>query len=234
MILSDRLKVIADKVPPGSRVADIGTDHGFIPVYLVRNNIVSKVIASDISRGSLEKTINLVKEQGLSNVIETRLGSGLKVLKAGEVDTVIIAGMGGLLIKNILEESPDILQEVKTLILQPMNFQSELRRWLIQNSFTIKDEELVIDNGRIYEIMLVEHGEQEEWNDVELEISPRLLEKKHRLLEPFILKKISIMENIISKLDDNNTENATKKRKHCEEKLKKYKEVYQWTVQWKE
>jgi len=234
MTLSPRLKAIAELVPPGARVADIGTDHGYIPMYLVKNNIVSKAIASDISSGSLEKTISLVKEQGFSNIIETRLGSGLKVLKAGEVDTVIIAGMGGLLIKNILEESPDILKGVKTLILQPMNSQGELRYWLIQNAFTIKDEELVMDNNRIYEIILIEHGRQEEWNDIELEISPRLLEKKHPLLEPFILKKIAITEDIISKLEGSDTENAMKKRKDCQEKLKKYREVYQWIVQWKE
>ncbi len=231
-MLSPRLKAIAEKVPQGSKVADIGTDHGFIPVYLVKNGVAPKVIASDISRNSLEKTKMLVKEQGFSDSIEVRLGSGLKVLKGGEVDTVIIAGMGGNLIKNILEESPDILKDISRLILQPMSSQSKLRHWLIQNDFTIKDEELVLDNGRIYEIMLVEHGKQEQWNDIELEISPRLIEKKHRLLEPFVLNKMAIMENVISKLKNSNTENALKKRKDCEEKLKKYKEVYQWIARW--
>lgn len=231
-MLSPRLKAIAEKVPQGSKVADIGTDHGFIPVYLVKNGVAPKVIASDISRNSLEKTKMLVKEQGFSDSIEVRLGSGLKVLKGGEVDTVIIAGMGGKLIKNILEESPDILKDISRLILQPMSSQSKLRHWLIQNDFTIKDEELVLDNGRIYEIMLVEHGKQEQWNDIELEISPRLIEKKHRLLEPFVLNKMAIMENVISKLKNSNTENALKKRKDCEEKLKKYKEVYQWIARW--
>ena len=231
-MISPRLKAIAEKVPQGSKVADIGTDHGFIPVYLVKNGVAPKVIASDISRNSLEKTKMLVKEQGFSDSIEVRLGSGLKVLKGGEVDTVIIAGMGGKLIKNILEESPDILKDISRLILQPMSSQSKLRHWLIQNDFTIKDEELVLDNGRIYEIMLVEHGKQEQWNDIELEISPRLIEKKHRLLEPFVLNKMAIMENVISKLKNSNTENALKKRKDCEEKLKKYKEVYQWIARW--
>lgn len=231
-MLSPRLKAIAEKVPQGFKVADIGTDHGFIPVYLVKNGVAPKVIASDISRNSLEKTKMLVKEQGFSDSIEVRLGSGLKVLKGGEVDTVIIAGMGGKLIKNILEESPDILKDISRLILQPMSSQSKLRHWLIQNDFTIKDEELVLDNGRIYEIMLVEHGKQEQWNDIELEISPRLIEKKHRLLEPFVLNKMAIMENVISKLKNSNTENALKKRKDCEEKLKKYKEVYQWIARW--
>lgn len=231
-MLSPRLKAIAEKVPQGSKVADIGTDHGFIPVYLVKNGVAPKVIASDISRNSLENTKMLVKEQGFSDSIEVRLGSGLKVLKGGEVDTVIIAGMGGNLIKNILEESPDILKDISRLILQPMSSQSKLRHWLIQNDFTIKDEELVLDNGRIYEIMLVEHGKQEQWNDIELEISPRLIEKKHRLLEPFVLNKMAIMENVISKLKNSNTENALKKRKDCEEKLKKYKEVYQWIARW--
>lgn len=231
-MLSPRLKAIAEKVPQGSKVADIGTDHGFIPVYLVKNGVAPKVIASDISRNSLEKTKMLVKEQGFSDSIEVRLGSGLKVLKGGEVDTVIIAGMGGKLIKNILEESPDILKDISRLILQPMSSQSKLRHWLIQNDFTIKDEELVLDNGRIYEIMLVEHGKQEQWNDIELEISPRLIEKKHILLEPFVLNKMAIMENVISKLKNSNTENALKKRKDCEEKLKKYKEVYQWIARW--
>jgi len=227
-----RLKAIADKVPIASNVADIGTDHGFIPVYLIKNHIASRVIATDISPESLDKAKRLIEAEGLTDYIEARVGPGLKTIKAGEVDTVIIAGMGGILIKNILEESPDVLKDIKTLILQPMNLQNELRHWLIENMFTIKDEELVMDNERIYEIMVVVHGQQEQWNEIELEISPRLLSKRDELLKPFVLEKIKRVESIIDILKNQETQNAIKRRKECEKKLEQYKEVYQWIVQW--
>jgi tRNA (adenine22-N1)-methyltransferase len=142
--------------------------------------------------------------------------------------------MGGLLIKSILEESPEVLMKVQTLILQPMNFQHALRQWLIQNRFTIKDEGLALEDGHIYEIIVAVHGQQESWNEIELEISPRLLEKREKLLKPFVLKKIERVESIIDKLENKTTENAIEKRKACERKLKQYKEVYQWIVQWEE
>ncbi len=104
MKLSNRLLEVANFVPKDSIVADIGTDHGYIPVFLVENNISNKVIATDISEKSLDKTVNYIKELNLRNNIEPRLGDGLETIKPCEVDTIIMAGMGGILIIEILEK----------------------------------------------------------------------------------------------------------------------------------
>ena len=121
--LSPRLEVIAGCVAGVKSMADIGTDHGYLPVYLVENELVSRAIASDTNQQPLKKAEKIIKEQQLEKQIETRLGSGLSVLKPGEVDAVVMAGMGGLLIRDLLEAQPDVARQQKKLVLQPMNNQ---------------------------------------------------------------------------------------------------------------
>ena len=142
MKLTNRLRAIASKVKTQSIVADIGTDHAYIPVFLVAHSISNKVIACDINEGPLQRANNHIIQNNLQYKIETRLGSGLKVIKPNEVDTVIIAGMGGVLITEILQESVDIIKTVKRLILQPMVGQEVVRAWLNKNGYIIIDEEL--------------------------------------------------------------------------------------------
>ena len=148
MNLSERLQTIANFVPKNSVVADIGTDHGYIPIYLIENNISKKVIATDISKNSLEKAIENVNIYNYENKIDTRHGNGLETIKEYEVDTVIIAGMGGILIKDILDKSWSKRDSITNFILQPNIATSELRKYLIEKNFEILDEKLVKD-GKI-------------------------------------------------------------------------------------
>jgi len=229
MNLSGRLKAIADAVPKCRAVADIGTDHGYIPLYLVQNNIVDMAVAVDISSGSLGKAEKLVAQTELGDVIDTRLGNGLEVLKLGEVDTIIIAGMGGLLIRDILNAYPDTARAA-TLILQPMVAQENLRKWLIGNGFMIIDEELVREDRRFYEIITAVAGYQTVEKEIYYEIGYRLIENQHPLLEEFVLHKIRSLETIIEALDTVGTQAAWQRQEELGTKLKQYKEVYRWDV----
>lgn len=155
--LSQRLKTIASLVPLGASVCDIGTDHGYLSIYLKDNNIANKVIATDIREKPLKNAQNNIAKSGVLG-IETRLCDGLSGIKENEVNTVIIAGMGGDVIAGIL----DCCEWVKnnkevTLILQPMTSPEQLRRYLKANSFKIESEIALCENNKIYSVLLVKY-----------------------------------------------------------------------------
>lgn len=187
MNLGDRLQAVADFVPQGSRVADIGTDHGYLAVALVKSGKAKFVVASDKNTGPYEAAVRTVRENGLAdNVISVRLGDGLKSLRPGEVDTVCIAGMGGALMVEILEGSPDVVETLDALILQPQSAAPELRRWIYRKHWHIEDESLVLDDGRIYEIIMAKRGRRKMPEQLMLEIGPVLWQKKPPLLRHHI------------------------------------------------
>lgn len=228
MKLTPRLLMIAKFVQKGAVVADVGTDHGYIPIYLIKNKIAEKVIATDVNKGPLCSAQTAIKGYTLEDYIETRLGNGLVPIEPYEVDTVIIAGMGGLLIRDILMGHIEVTKSVCRFILQPMVAQDELRRWLIENNFKIVDEVLVSEDHRIYEIMVVEHGRQNIDDEIYYQIGKKLIENKDPLLEAFIKKHIKKQNDIINNLLEKQTENAKKKLKECEEKVQKLEEVLLW------
>ena len=187
MNLGDRLQAVADFVPQGSRVADIGTDHGYLAVELVKSGKAKFVVASDKNTGPYEAAVRTVRENGLAdNVSSVRLGDGLKSLRPGEVDTVCIAGMGGALMVEILEGSPDVVETLDALILQPQSAAPELRRWIYRKHWHIEDESLVLDDGRIYEIIMAKRGRRKMPEQLMLEIGPVLWQKKPPLLRHHI------------------------------------------------
>ena len=133
MQLSARMERLASKVPYGSRLADVGTDHGYIPIALVLRGKISSAVAMDVNPGPLKRAEEHICGQKLSAYIETRLSDGLTALQAGEADTVLIAGMGGNLTKRILAEGKEVLETVKELVLQPQSEIWKVRRWLREN-----------------------------------------------------------------------------------------------------
>lgn len=155
--LSKRLQCMADKIEKGSVVADVGTDHGYIPAWLVQNGICEHVIASDIKAGPLQTAVNTAKNAGVGERVDFRLCSGLDAYKSDEFDTAIIAGMGGETVISILEACP--WTKDKKLIIQPQSKLPELRRWMHGNGFVITDAELVYDTGRIYLVWQVTGGD---------------------------------------------------------------------------
>ncbi len=230
-MLSPRLTMVAKQVSIGATVADIGADHGLIPLYLAKNRIASKVIATDISEASLQKTRNLIRDANLEDIVDVRLGSGLQVIEPGEVDTIIMAGIGGVLIGEILEEGIQVLESVSRLILQPMSAQGCLREWLVKNDFTFAHEVLVKDNRYIYDIIVAEAGEQKVRDPIQYEIGFKLIENRDPLFIEFINEKIAKARTIIKKLESENTENAKEAMGEFRKKLEKYEEAYRWFVQ---
>lgn len=161
--LSDRLQMIADNIKPGETMADIGTDHGFLPLYLIEQGISSFAIMTDISRPSLQKAVRgaEILRESVPDVDERcdfRAGDGLKILQAQEVDNVVIAGMGGLLMMDILGDDICKTLSFRRLILQPRNNSGDLRKWLASNGFDIVREQLVREGKFICEIITAQPG----------------------------------------------------------------------------
>ncbi len=152
--LSNRLRVIAESVPIGARVADIGTDHAYLPVFLSLNNIATHILACDINEKPLKNAQTNISLSGVKN-IETRLCDGLCGVACDEVDTVVIAGMGGEVIADILARCEWIKSDAYTLILQPMTSPEFLRRFLYDNGFRIITERAVEDGNKLYSVMTV-------------------------------------------------------------------------------
>ncbi len=164
--LTDRMQVIADLVGNGEVVADIGTDHGYIPLWLLINGRCSDVILADVNQGPLDRAaanaaVYLGAEDPDTEKLDMRLGSGIEVLEAGEADTVIIAGMGGLLIRDILSHDIEKTRSLKKLILQPRNNSRELRGWMQSDlrEFTIIKERVVKEGKKYSEILCAVRNE---------------------------------------------------------------------------
>ena len=155
--LSPRLLTVARCVPPGSRLADVGTDHAYLPVWLIRSGVISGAIASELRRGPLERARDTAGRYQVTGQMDFRLCDGLAGISPEEADTVTIAGMGGETIAAILAQAP--WTKDCRLILQPMSSLPELRTWLQQNGYAIRQELLSLDQGTIYVTMTVRGGD---------------------------------------------------------------------------
>ena len=228
--LSSRMKAIADQVPSGQSVADIGTDHAIIPIYLFEGNFSNKIILTDSKEGPLQKARANLQRHGLLNVLtDLRMGEGLSVLKPAEVDVVIIAGMGGLLITEIL--SADIKKSLTFpyFILQPRTASSELRIWLNNNNFSIVAEHLAKEGSRICEIITVKpassHLSGEVFSEaIDFEIPPLLAVASDPLLNKFVDAKISNTQAILDTLESAESADSKKRRLVLENRLTILKE----------
>lgn len=198
-MITPRLKCIIDHVK-GAIIADIGTDHAYIPIYLIENNICKRVIAGDVCTGPVEIARSNINKHSLSDKIEVRLGSGLSILSKNEVDTIIIAGMGGQLISEIINADIEIARSVN-LILQPMNAQYELRKYLLSNGFTIYNEDIAIEGSKVYNVMSVKTGNQTEFKrDIEYHIPLYL--KKHKYYRNLYEKKHREFKRVVTGLEN--------------------------------
>ena len=154
--LSKRLERIASFVQPGSRVADIGTDHGYVPIWLVQKGVCPSALAMDVRKGPLSRATENIALAGLADKIETRLSDGVAKLLPGEADSVVIAGMGGELIIKILENGRHMWDSVKQWVLSPQSEIFKVRRWLFENGFVIRKEDMILEDGKFYTVMDVQ------------------------------------------------------------------------------
>ena len=186
MLLSRRLKAVADFVPQDKISADIVSDHGYLPIYLVGERIIPHAIAADIGKGPLESAALNVRKYHLEDKIELRLGNGLEVLLPNEVSCVTICGMGGGLICEILNNSPQITASLQRLVLAPNVGAHLVRHWAGENGWQITAEELIEEDGHFYPIIRLEKGEMAELSAAEEFAGPLLLKNKHELLGDYL------------------------------------------------
>ena len=187
-MIDARIKAMTNFVPNGSRVADIGADHGYLSIELVKSRRADFVIATDKNFGPLEAAKKNIFAEGFENFIETRLGDGLQVLKIGEVDTICVGGMGGALICKIFDDAPNIFNSVENLILQPMNAVDKVKNYLADKNFHIADIDLAEVGGIIYEIIFATKFADKISARKKIETSP--LREKYLSLEIKKLQRI--------------------------------------------
>lgn len=215
MNIGERLETIGRLVPEGSVLADIGTDHGYLPVWLLRQGRISRAIAGDIAAGPCQAARNTVALYGLQDKVEVRQGSGLEVLQPEEADCIVIAGMGGSTIISILSAAPETARSAGLLVLQPMAGAAGLRRWLTENDWQITDEELTDDPPHFYEIICARPGRDKIYSAAEYAVGPALLRKKHRLLGRQIARQIEGCRQLLFNMERSERARASAKyREH--------------------
>jgi len=200
MQLTPRLMKIASLVPKGSTLADIGTDHAYIPVYCVKNSICNRAIAMDVNDGPLKNARERVVVNGVSDRVELRLSDGLKELKNGEADTIVIAGMGGLLIQSILDSRRDVLTEGTQLILQPMLAQKELREYLYTHDMCVKNEYLAMEGDKIYNVIVAVVGYKCGYSKRDIVVGSNSHINSKEIFELYKEKEIAVRRKILEGL----------------------------------
>ena len=198
MKINSRLKKIGDLVEANSFCLDVGCDHALLDIYLIKKNKDIKTIASDIAEGPLEQAKNNIKRERLENEIIVKQGPGISTYEKG-VDTVIISGMGGKTIINILNNDKKILKNIKTLILSPNNYQIDVKKYITKNGFYIENEEFVRDNHFIYQIIILKQGKRK-YTKKDYFFGPKFLEKKGPLFKEYYEKEKKSREILLTLL----------------------------------
>ena len=192
--LSQRLAAIAGYIPKGAAVADIGTDHGYLPVYLAQNGLASRIIASDISPDSLKSAMRSAEKYQVSEKIEFITANGLEGTEKKKLDTIVLAGMGGETIISILEKAPWTLQQKLSLVIQAQSKIGILCAWLRGHGYFIRSGSLTRDNGRLYIIMLVDSEYPAgtlESDEAEMELLEMLSKKSDPLFDDYLNEEIA-------------------------------------------
>lgn len=224
MDISKRLEAVAGLVSHET-IADIGTDHGYVPIYLFLKGKIRKAYACDVRKGPLETCRSNIALYGAQSVIETRLGSGLIPLKPYEAETAVMAGMGGMLIVNILQDSPEVAASLKELILSPQRDFGEVRRYVHEIGFSIAEEHMLKEDGKPYVILHCVRGEETYEKEIEYLYGKKLLEKKEPILKELLTAEERKYSKVAEKLRENPTEHAQKRMPEVEEKLKFVREA---------
>ena len=226
MQLSERLSSVASMVAAGNCLADVGTDHGYVPIYLYERNIIPRAIAMDVNKGPLERARLHIAEFGFENAIETRLSDGMAALKPGEVDSVTIAGMGGPLIIRILSAYPEVTASLKELILQPQSEISEVRSWLYENGYEIIEEHMVYEDGKYYPMFkAVYNSEAPKLNALELKFGRLEVLKETSVLRAFVERELKNKKMILEKLCAEDTEKSKARAEEMKNLMSELEEI---------
>lgn len=220
--LSKRMQSVADMIQPCDAVGDIGCDHAFVSIYLVEQRRAKRVIASDVRRGPVAIAKRNIEAMNLSDQIEIRMGDGLDTIVPGEVNAVVLAGMGGMLMIDILERGEEVVTRCDQLVLQPQSDIEKVRRYLAEKGYHLADEQMLIDAGKYYNLLDVrvhEMVQKDEYDCSKLAddwcymYGGSLLRKKDPVLRSWLEKQRDTTAGLINSLSGKNTENAAKRLK---------------------
>lgn len=247
MQLSKRLTAVSDMVSPGNVLADIGTDHAYIPIYLLETGRISRAIAADVNAGPLGRARQHIREHGLEQKIDTRLSDGLTAIAPGEVQSILIAGMGGALTIRILTAGAGVVDGCGELILQPQSEICLVRAYLERIGWEIRQEDMVFEEGKYYVVMrAMSAGTQASFadggdpaaepdsrggalraagafrtkmTDIELYFGPRLLEARHPVLREYLLYERAVQRRILGALRNGSGTSAAQREQEIRRKL---------------
>ena len=225
--LSVRLQAVSNLIGNGLTVADVGTDHGYIPISLIQSGKSLSAIAMDVNEGPLNRAKDHIEAYGLSDCIELRLSDGVKLLSPGEVDCVVIAGMGGALTVRILEEGRHVFQSLAEFVLQPQSELWKVRQYLCENGYQIIDEDIVMDEGKYYPMMKVINAKSEAYDTVELRYGKKLLEKKHPVLLQFLEKEEQAKKEILWNLESKSGQHIEERQEAIRKELEGIRDALQ-------
>lgn len=208
--ISDRLRIVAHMCDKGAVVADIGTDHGYLPIYLVQEGIAPSAIAMDLRKGPLEKAKKHICDNCLEDRIQTRLSDGLEKLSKNEADIITICGMGGRLIADIVTKGKDVITQNTILVVSPQSEVGEFRHFLVSQGFEIEDEQMLKEDGKYYFIIKCRKSEESvcsEFSETQYQYGWKLLDSKDKTLYEYLIKEKETNEGISNsiKKDESNT-----------------------------
>lgn len=217
--ISSRLSQVAHMVSAGKRLADVGTDHGYIPVYLVKNQIIPSALAMDLRSGPLERAKEHVAQYQLQEKIECRLSDGFANCSADEFDCAVIAGMGGELMIHILDAKKEIMDANKEFILQPQSEIDKVRRYVHSRGYKIEAEEFLFDGGKYYTIMKILPGKQKFQYEYEYQYGQFCICQKNLILKEYLLKQQESLKEICIHLQNTDGTKAKNRLKELQEKI---------------
>lgn len=224
--LSRRLKMVASFVEQDAVLADIGSDHAYLPTYLVQTGVIKKAIAGEVVQGPYESALKNVKRENVSDAVTVRLANGLFAIKEQDgVDTVTIAGMGGPLIAKILEEGKPLLKSVKRLVTQPNIHAQAIREWATANNWQVVDERILKEDDKIYEIVVLEQGESS-YSEADLLLGPILAVEKNAVFHEKWQREMEQWKHIVHSLEEaTNNPFVDEKREDLNKKIQLVEEV---------
>lgn len=227
--LSRRMQAVADMVALSGcnlKVADIGCDHAYVSIYLKKKGIAENVIAMDVRKGPIDIARNNVQVYGLTDYIDVRMSDGFESLIPGEAQAAVIAGMGGLLMVDIIRRGGEHLNRDIELILQPQSDIDKVREYIYEIGYVIADEEMLIDEGKYYTVIRAVRGTASDRpNEVELLYGPMLLSKRSEVLKRYLLYEREKLEEIKGRLEAYDTEKSLSRKKELEREFEMIQEA---------
>lgn len=235
--LSERLLAAAALVTEGKRLADVGTDHGYIPIYLLEQKKILSAIAMDINAGPLERAKEHIALYGMGDYIQTRLSDGVAALTQGEADTILVAGMGGGLVMHILEDGKEICKTASELVLQPQSELERVRQYLVTEGYETLEEDMILEEDKFYPMMKVRYVTPEQTKEAFERLSDtekrlyciyggKLLQKQHPVLKLYLEKEEMQYRKIYENLQKQPaSEKITKRIQEVEQILKNNREA---------